>query len=219
MRAGGSIGYDLVRLWSKLTLVLLVSSFGWGPARLQAHEVTPSIADFRVESGQLTLEIRMNVEAFLAGIDLDGLEDTDASGQSDSYDRFRAMGSAELEPLVREFALAWLPGLTVQAGETVTLSYEGVRIPVIGDVSLPRASRGLLTGSLPDSARSLSLTWPAGAGDLVLRQQGVDAPYTGYLRGGETSPVIPLGGGAAVGPEGLLEGPGSGDLVRIGDEP
>lgn len=142
----------------------------------------------------------MNVEAFVAEIDLDGLTDTNDAAGSDTYDELRALTSAELEPRVREFAVGWLDRVVISADGPVALSYEGVRIPVVGDPELPRASKLLVTGDVPATAGSLQLSWPKGAGALVLRQQGVEAPYTGYLQGGETSPLIPLAGGAALGP-------------------
>lgn len=184
----------------KLRLWALVSSLCCLAGLVAAHEVTPTIADFEVTDGQLTLELRLNVEAFIAGIDLDGMADTDDSELSGQYDALRALGSAELEPQVRAFVLDWAPTLTVQAGGPVALSYQGVRIPVIGNTELPRSSRILLTGTVPPAGRDLSLTWPRTAGALVLRQQGVEAPYTGYLQGGESSPRIPLSGGAALTP-------------------
>lgn len=184
----------------KLRLLAALSSLWALALPVQAHEITPTIADFEVENGQLTLEFRLNIEAFLADVDLDGISDTDASERSGEYDRFRAMGSAELEPMVREFARNWINELDVQAGAAVDLSFEGARIPVIGDVDVPRASHILFAGAVPADARDLRLTWPKGAGALVLRQQEVKAPYTGYLQGGETSPAIPLAGGAALGP-------------------
>lgn len=47
------------------------------------------------------------------------------------------------------------------------------------------------------AAQSLTLCGPDGSGDLVLRQQGVSDPFTGYIEGGGTSPPIPLAGGAS----------------------
>lgn len=184
----------------KLRLIALLSSLWCLCLPANAHEVTPSIADFSVTDDQLTMEFRLNVEAFLAGIDLDGMSDTNESELSDSYDNYRVMGSAELEPLVRDFAVKWIETLGIIVGEPVDMSFEGARIPLIGDTDLPRASHILFAAPVPATARDFQMTWPDGAGDLVLRQQGVDAPYTGYLKGGDSSPVIALAGGAALGP-------------------
>lgn len=184
----------------KLLFAVLLSTLLLFAPRLWAHEVSPVVGDFRINGNQFSLDLRMNVEAFVAGINLDGLADTNLSDGSDRYDELRAMTSAELAPLVREFAVGWLDTLQVEAGAPVPLAFEGARIPVVGDVELPRVSHMLITGELPQNAFGLSLHWPERSGALVLRQQGVEAPYTGYLTGGETSPVIPITGGAALSP-------------------
>ncbi|WP_263387617.1 HupE/UreJ family protein [Ruegeria marisflavi] len=193
-----NMGRTLARLFIKLTHLLVLSSF-W-VCSATAHEVTPTVGDLRQENGQVFLELRMNVEAFVAEIDLDDLVDTNESAASDRYDQLRNMDASRLEPLVRQFVLGWLDTVKIEAGAPLKLSYEGARIPVVSNPDLPRASVILLAGELPERAGSLTVTWPAGAGALVLRQQGVEKPYTGYLRGGETSPPIPLKGGAALGP-------------------
>lgn len=179
-------------LRAALSSLLLISSFG-----VQAHEVTPTIGDLTVEQGLLTLDLRMNVEAFVAGIDLDGMVNTNASARSDQYDALRALSPAALEPRVRSFAEQWIARLAVDANGEVALAVATIDVPEIGDLELPRASHLVLTGQVPMTAQSLILHWPDGAGDLVLRQQGVDDPFTGYVEGGASSPPIPLSGGAS----------------------
>ncbi|KIC19356.1 HupE/UreJ family protein [Leisingera sp. ANG-DT] len=176
-------------------LLFCVVAIASPPAR--AHEVTPAIADFTVKDGQITLKLRLNVEAFVAGINLDGLTDTNQTAQAADYDELRALGGDELEPMVQLFAEEWLETFSVQAGSPVALVVARITIPEVGNASLPRASYLELTGEIPPEAGSLRITWPKGSGGVVLRQNGVEEPYTGYLQGGETSPPIPLQGGAA----------------------
>ncbi|KIC11435.1 membrane protein [Leisingera sp. ANG-M1] len=183
--------------WLRVLFALLFCWVAIAAASARAHEVTPAIADFSVKDGQITLELRLNVEAFVAGINLDGLSDTNQTEQSADYDELRALGARELEPMVQLFAEEWLPGFSLQAGGPVVLSVSKVTIPDVGDASLPRSSFLELTGEIPSEARSLRIAWPVGSGGVVLRQNGVEAPYTGYLQGGETSPPIALGGGSA----------------------
>lgn len=45
--------------------------------------MTPTIGDLTVQEGILTLVLRLNVEAFVTGIDLDGMLDTNTSAKSD----------------------------------------------------------------------------------------------------------------------------------------
>ncbi len=183
--------------WLQILFALLFSVVAIAAANVRAHEVTPAIADFRVEDGQITLGLRLNVEAFVAGIDLDGLSDTNQTAQAADYDELRGLGMQDLEPMVRLFAEEWLETFSLRAGRAVDLRLSHVTIPEVGDASLPRASFLELTGKIPATADSLRIFWPAGSGGVVLRQNGVKEPYTGYLQGGETSPPIPLKGGAA----------------------
>lgn len=199
------MGYTFGISWVKLCLLVVLSTLTPFLALLgaRAHEVTPTIADLTVEGGIVVLELRLNIEAFLAGIDLDGIEDTNASDRSPDYDRLRALAPAALTARVREFDSEWAARVEIRPeggrGAPVDMAVAAVEIGPVGDADLPRASHLVLKGAMapptPGSARSLTLTWAAGSGDLVLRQQGVKDPYTGYLAGGDTSPPIALSGG------------------------
>lgn len=176
------------------SLVLCLPSVG------RSHEVTPTIADFEAKDGKITLMLRMNLEAFVAGIDLDGRVDTDSSDKSLDYDLLRNMAAAELGPMARLFVEDWLPELKLEAGGAVDLQLDSLTIPEVADVSLPRASTLTLIGDIPRTALYLNLFWPQGSGAVVLRQNGVPEPYTGYLLGGGQSPSIALKGGAVQSP-------------------
>ncbi|UWQ89585.1 HupE/UreJ family protein [Rhodobacteraceae bacterium M382] len=190
-----------LEVWTlKLAFVWLVSSVLQFVSPVQAHEVTPTIGDLTVSEGTVRLELRLNVEAFVAGIDLDDLADTNETPQAADYDLLRSLEQDELAPMVRAFAEEWLEDLTMVPDGSVPLVLSDIRIPAVGDADLPRASYLVLSGLLPQGVAWLNVHWPDGSGGLVLRQQGVEEPYTGYLQGGETSPSITLAGGAALSP-------------------
>ncbi|MHA6261963.1 HupE/UreJ family protein [Arenibacterium sp. CAU 1754] len=193
------IGKPFSVIFVKLVFIAFLSTLGVLTAspQVRAHEVTPTIGDLKVENDLLTLDLRLNIESFVAGIDLDGMTDTNASDKSDRYDALRAMAPKDLIPLGRDFAHRWLPELIVDVGGQVALEVRELTIPPVGDADLPRASHLVLVGQVPPGTPLLTLTWPDGAGDLVLRQQGVDDPYTGYIEGGSTSEPITLAGGGA----------------------
>jgi hypothetical protein len=66
------------------------------------------------------------------------------------------------------------------------------------DPELARTSEWTLRAEgLDPAAQSLIFAWPEGAGPIVLRQQGVEEPFTGYLEGGSVSDEIALAGGDA----------------------
>ena len=186
----------LIRLLAvKLTLALLLSTLPGQLAR--AHEVSATVADFAVEDGRLTFELRMNVEAFIAGVDLDTVVDTNDSDRSDQYDALRLLAPDVFAPQIEDWAAAWLNGsfMATTRDAPLTLVLDAVRVEPVGNAELPRETALVLSAALPESARAITVVWPDGAGALVLRQFGVDDPYTGYIEGGTDSGPINLAGG------------------------
>lgn len=178
----------------KLVLIVLLSSFTLLPAR--AHEVLPTIADITVRQGAVDLQLRANIEALLSGINLDDVGHTENAENSEVYDRLRALSDEDVAARATDLLSRWnaLPLLRAD-GQPVLLEMTSVEVSEDVDVDLPRISQMKLRAVLPDSAAGVVLAWPAGAGPLVLRQQGVAEPYTGYLEGGSESPEIGVSGG------------------------
>lgn len=193
--------FDLSGIKLRLLAFMTVLALALLPLTLRAHEVRPTIGDLTVEGGIVVLDLRLNIEAFVAGIDLDGIEDTNTSDMSDQYDRLRGLSSGDLGAKVRRFASEWATRVEIRPnggrGDRVKLNVAAVDIPPVGNVDFARVSHLVLRGALPPGALSLTVTWATGSGDLVLRQQGVRDPFTGYVAGGQTSPEIRLAGGAS----------------------
>lgn len=186
-----------LRLWAVLSSVWLV--FWAGLA--SAHEVVPTIADLTTPEGRVILEMRINLEAQLSGIDLDAVEDTDAAENVADYDALRAQSANEIATRAQELIASWNDSQLVTAGgAAVALRLDSVIVPEVLDDELPRISNLIVSGDLDAGAETLQVAWPRGAGDLVLRQQGVDEPFTGLISGGSDSgPITIIGGDAATG--------------------
>ncbi len=185
------------RLWAT-AVVICISMLAWASVS-RAHEVVPTIADFTVQdNGTIRLDFRVNIEALLSGIDLDVVTDTnDAEGAAD-YDALRALSTQDLMARVPDLIREWSTVGIVTSGDVVVpLDQVALEVPEVADLELPRVSLLSVEGILPEGATQLVFAWPSGSGALVLRQQGVDAPFTGYLEGGQASPAISLGGGDA----------------------
>lgn len=166
----------------------------------RAHEVQPTIADLSVAEGQVELVLELNLEAFLAGIDLDGLEDTNEAENAEGYDALRALPDEEIMARAPDLLEGWnrLPLVSIN-GEPVVMRSAALSVPEQVNVELPRGTRWRLLGEVPGGATSVQVAWPDGSGAMVLRQQGVEDPFTGYLDGGETSAPIAVAGGDAQG--------------------
>ncbi|MEL6295378.1 MAG: HupE/UreJ family protein [Pseudomonadota bacterium] len=188
----------VLRFLTKLRVALVMSTL-WAHAAT-AHEVVPTVADLTVEEGRVTLSMRITIEAFLVGIDLDGLQDTNEAEESDAYDDLRGQFPREIEAQIDPLIETWnaLPLISAD-GQAVALSRGAFDIEGTQTVGAPRIWTLDLMGDLPIAAQTVTVNWPDGGGALVLRQQGVEDPFTGYLEEGGSSADIPLAGGGAAG--------------------
>jgi hypothetical protein len=166
-----------------------------------AHEVRPAITDVTV--GETTVEIilRAPLEPIIAGMDLAGLEDTNLSPLSDSYDALRADDPAALEAALRAAWPEIAAKITLMAGETrLEPEIAALSVPEVGDVSQPRDSELRIIATLPADGTPVQIGWDASFGSVVVRQMGGGADaYTAMLAGGTPSAALPREGFAVEG--------------------
>ena len=169
-----------------------------------AHEVVPTVIDMERDGNVLSFHVDeglgTNIESFVVGIDLTEVEDTDVAAQAAEYDVLRALPAADLEAQFRAFWPEMASRITITAGgETITPELLSLTIPEPGNLEVLRPSTFSFSATLPDGAEEVQVGWDRAFGGLVLRQQGVDLPYDGFLTGGEMSPAIALAGGSQKG--------------------
>lgn len=161
-----------------------------------AHEVLPTIGDMELQGDTLVFTLDGNFESLIAGINLDGIEDTGAAPEADIYDDLRAL---EPDALVARFNDYWptMAGDTIVLidGEEVELTLTSFTTPEVGDVEVVRASTLVFQADVPDGAQTMQIDWPAEYGVLVLRQMGVEPGWDGYLSGGGLTDPVRLAGG------------------------
>lgn len=162
-----------------------------------AHEVLPTLSDMTVvEDTVLRFEMTLNAEAFLAGIDLDVVEDTDEAEGTTDYNALRALPASDLAQRLPELLRDWTKQqMVVVDGAPLPLSLGSYAFNDPADLEQPRQTDVVVDVFMPPASQSVVINWPAGNGAFVLRQQGVNEPYTGLLQGGTSSPEIALSGG------------------------
>lgn len=169
-----------------------------------AHEVNPSVADVTVGAQSVTFDATINAEAWIAGIDLSSITDTNDAPQAAKYDVLRALEPYELEERMR---LAF-PGLAAMfrwtAGDTpLSPALISAATQDAMDEAVPRQTRIVVTAALPDDDSPVTFSWSPRFGPLILRQmveagelpEGVE-PYSGFLDGAAASPPLPRTGTA-----------------------
>ena len=165
-----------------------------------AHEVTPSIADLSVKDGVLTLDVRLSLEGFVAGIDLNEVTDTNAAAGAATYDALRALDGAALEARFRAFWPDMAQMMVIRSdGRALRPVLVSVAIPAVGNTDLVRTSEITVQADLPAIAGRVEVGWARQFGALVVRQIGVADGYEAYLEGGSVSAPIDLAGGGRLG--------------------
>jgi len=165
-----------------------------------AHEVLPAIGDMTRDGNMLVFDVQANLESFVAGINLTDVADTNNAAESGTYDRLRALSSAELEARFQDFWPTMADRVLIRFGETeVTPELTGVEIPEVGNLDLIRPSVLRFTAPIPEGEETVVVGWDRAFGTLVIRQQGVEAPYDGFLEAGAVSDPITLSGGDQAG--------------------
>jgi hypothetical protein len=195
------MGTTFYQVTGKLRLLAVMSSIWLGLHAVvgHAHEVLPTLSDMTVVDGTvLRFAVTANVEAFLANIDLDTVEDTDEAENLSDYEALRALPVTDIGRKLPELVNDWnaVPFLSVD-GVAMPLNLTTFQMSDSDDLEQPRVTSLVLDAYIAETAQSVVISWPKGAGSFVLRQQGVEAPYTGLLQGGASSPEIALTGGGA----------------------
>ncbi|KUF11653.1 HupE/UreJ family protein [Pseudoponticoccus marisrubri] len=164
--------------------------FALSAAAAQAHEVQSAVADFITEGGRLQMEMRLSAEPIVAGIDLEGVQDTNSTEGAERVDALRALPPETLAAQLRDEMPRILAGMNIRAdGAPLDMAVSEITVPPVGNVELPRETAVLLAGALPPRAETLQISWPAEFGTLILRQMDMEQGYTGYLTGGTSDPI------------------------------
>jgi len=188
----GCLGAAVALLWLASTAMPVL-----------AHEIRPAVVDLLLQAdGSYQIDIRLNLEAMLAGIGASH-KDSDESENASVYNRLRRLSPAEMEREFAVFQAEFVQGVEL-TGDGVRLQPEvqGLLVPAAGDIQLARDSVITLKGQLPVGVQTLTWRWDERFGANVVRVDAGDERelYTAYLQPGTGSDVIDLRGVATQSP-------------------
>lgn len=178
----------------------------------QAHEVQPAIADLEISATSIEITIEWTLEAATAEIDLSSLFDTNQSENSDRYDALRALDPFAMETEFRSIWPSIREKITLRAGsQDIVPEIVRIEIPPIGNTELPRQSVLHLSAALPNDQSPIVIGWTGDLGTLVVRQQGIENGYTGFLTNGVLSDEI-----SRIGPDDQTALEALGEFIFVG---
>ncbi|PRY75053.1 HupE/UreJ protein [Yoonia maritima] len=164
-----------------------------------AHEVFPSILNLRADDGVVMIELDVNAEAMLAGVDLNSVEDTDTATNAADYDALRALSPQDIADRFDAYWPQFIENFTFLVdGAPTVLNDNGTIVYGAEDETSVRLTRLTLVGTYPEDAETFQIGWVSEYGTLIVRQNDIEnAPYTGTLSGGVLSEPFLINGGSA----------------------
>ncbi|MEM9130563.1 MAG: HupE/UreJ family protein, partial [Pseudomonadota bacterium] len=155
---------------TSLLVMSMLALFNFSKA-VYSHEIRPAIADVRVGLERIEMDIKLTAEPLVAGIDLEGLEDTDEAPEADVYDALRALPVAEFEARFRQAWPELREGFIVldEADRSYLLELDAVRTEPRDDLELPRDTSITLSAPL-EPGGDMRVGWIAAYGPMVVRQ-------------------------------------------------
>jgi hypothetical protein len=199
---GITVAEGLAKSTAQVLAVGLVMLLALLPAR--AHEMSPAIADITIGSERVEMEVILQGEAMVAGIDLSSITDTNNSPRADTYDALRALPPEVFADQLRDAFPELADGIRLSAGDTrLTPELEEAATSPAEGEDLPRQSRVVIAADLPDDDSDVTFGWAPEYGPIILRQIVEDLPegeeaYSAFLGPGQTSVPLPRTGTAQV---------------------
>lgn len=186
---------QFIRFWLRVMLAALVSSVALQNAA-SAHEVQPAVMDLEISSDEITIHLDWTLEAAIADLNLQGIEDTNAAENAEAYDAARALDPAALDTAFRQAWPDMRNDMTVRSGDQdIALDIVAISVPEESDLTAARISSVTMTGALPEGDAPVIVGWDASLGPLVVRQRNVEGGYSAFLNNGALSePINRVGG-------------------------
>jgi len=172
----------------KVAWLALVSSL-WAITSLSvwAHETSPGIADVTL-GDTVRIDLQMNGEAYLAGVDLSLFVDTNEAPEVETYDRLRALDATELEDALVEAWPELSQKLVLEGAENPRLT--GVAVEVQENIELGRNSLLQIEADPVEGAEGVVFGWQAELGPLIVRLVGDAGAYAAFLAPGDVSGLM-----------------------------
>ena len=171
--------------------ILLILTFWVGIAtKINAHEVSPNIADIRIEGKSIYVDLRLNVEAYLADINLANLTNTDEAEESTTYKSNRALSAGDLERKLVQSWNTFAPMIEAKLSDVHTLSdweFSAISVEDVENLDLPRISQASFFINTTDRITHATIRFDKRFGTTILRQIGVENGLTEILGPGQES--------------------------------
>lgn len=177
----------LIRIALALTAI-----FAALPARAHVFEATGAVVYFDEAAKSYSVELLVNIEAILAGVDPE-VKDTNDSPRAMEYNRLRELPPEELKKAYDGIAAEFLGGMTFLIdGKPDHPELVSTEFREVGDLSKVRKTVFNFRGTLPEGATTFAFGWKPEFGKILLRTMAPRArtEHIETIASGATSETI-----------------------------
>ncbi|WP_284163826.1 HupE/UreJ family protein [Frigidibacter sp. SD6-1] len=163
-RSGGVLGRVLAAFL--VTCAILFTSL---PARAHVFEATGAVVYFDEAARSYSVELLVNVEAILAGVDPE-VKDTNDSPRAAEYNRLRELPPEDLKKAYEAIATEFVGGMNFLIdGRPDHPELVSTEFREVGDLSKVRKTVFNFRGNLPDGSMTFAFGWKPEFGKILLR--------------------------------------------------
>ena len=180
-------------VWSTI-LVVLISTL------THAHGIKPSIVEYRINDRNVEINLSINAEVFLSGIDASKFIDTADAPEAKLYDQLRKLRTDKLESKIIA-SINKLKGsvfLRVDQ-ELLSLNLNEISVQDEENENNVRITKISFKTMVPKDGKQITFAWKKELGSLIFRDFSIGADNYGkassnWLKPGESTAPISLSG-------------------------
>tara|TARA_B100000902_G_scaffold24653_1_gene29681 strand:+ start:477 stop:1604 length:1128 start_codon:yes stop_codon:yes gene_type:complete len=163
-----------------------------------AHSIKPSIVEYRIFGKNIELNLSINAEVFLSGIDASKFIDTANAPQVKLYDELRKLQIDELESKIRDSIDSLKDSVYLKVDQKMlSLNLDEINVQDVEDEENIRITIISFKTTAPEDGKTITFAWKKELGSLIFRDFSMEIDNDGkastkWLKAGEKTAPIPL---------------------------
>jgi len=163
-----------------------------------AHSIKPSIVEYRIFDKNIELNLSINAEVFLSGIDASKFIDTANAPQVKLYDELRKLQIDELESKIRDSIDSLKDSVYLKVDQKMlSLNLDEINVQDVEDEENIRITIISFKTTAPEDGKTITFAWKKELGSLIFRDFSMEIDNDGkasttWLKAGEKTAPIPL---------------------------
>ena len=175
-----------------LIIFSLKAFFIFFASQVSSHELSPNIINLQIDKNRISIELTINLEAYLAGVDFSILDNTNDHDNETYYKTLRKLNNSELTKIFLKNWDKFVSLFSIVSEDGTKLNNFNFSKIDTEDIDNTEVSRLSNIYFFVENQGMKPVTFQASRilGEIIFRQTGVENGVTQFLLSGEKSKVI-----------------------------